>query len=173
MTDAQPALNVVRDLVEAFNRGDQAHFRAGLAHDAVLAFHGSQRICRGPDAILDAFWSSPNGASSAHWDVVNLLESGTHVTAEYVRTYESSKLGRQVTVPECAIFSVRDGRVVAIRHYADRMTELAQLGALALDSLDSPETTIVEPVSTAVNEGSSRALRRLMLRRGRHSTVAS
>lgn len=173
MTDTEQPLAIVRTMVETFNRGDRPGFRATLAHDAVLAFHGSQRICRGPEAILEAFWSASGTAGGAQWEIVNLLPSGPHVTVEYVRTYESAAAQRHIAVPECMVVTVRAASVATIRHYADRMTELVQLGALALGSIPELDATLAPLLVREVRPASGRALRRLLLRRDRHSTAPS
>jgi hypothetical protein len=156
--------------VEAFNRGDKDAFAATLSQDSVLAFHASRRICRGPEAISDAFWGQRDSTSGGQWDVSSSFTDGVHVTLEFIRKYDSSRLDIEIAVPECAIYTVRGGRIAGIKHYSDRMTELIQLGALPTTGAFDDVLLTGTPTPTA-RETRATGTRRLTLRLNRHSSA--
>jgi len=146
MNDTKQTLSIVRDVFEAFQAHDLDAFRALLADDAVLRDPSSGQVQRGPDAIVAAVKVVLDAIPDIHPEVENLFADGERAAAEVVRTGTHTgelKLpsgtvpptGREVRLPESIFFRVREGKLVSMTTYVDRMHVMEQLG------LAAPETS--------------------------------
>jgi hypothetical protein len=167
-------LDVIQEHIHAFNESDQERFKATLTHDAVMAFRAVDRVCRSATDITAAFWTLRDNFSDVHWQITNAFSNGDLATVEFIRSANSQINGVRITVPECVVYSIRQGKIATISHYTDRMTELVQLGAIA--DLQAP-TLPDEPEIAMTREVAPRAARgaffwRLVGRRGRPSINA-
>lgn len=139
MSDTEQTLSVVRDVFKAFQAHDLDAFHALLADEAVLRDPSSDEVQRGPDAIVATVKVVLDAIPDLHPEVTNLFASGERAVAEVVRTGTHTgemKLpsgtvpptGRAVRLPESIFFRVRDGQLVSMTAYVDRMHVLKELG---------------------------------------------
>jgi hypothetical protein len=165
-------LGVIEEHIQAYNDGDEARFRATLTHDAVMAFRAVDRVCRGVDDITAAFWSMRQHFNDVHWQITNGFSNGSFAAVEIIRSGSNKLSNVRVAVPECAIYTIRQGKIGTISHYTDRMTELIQLGAIAdlgaPDLPEEPETSAARVVSPRPNRVP--AIVRTLTRRARQGT---
>jgi ketosteroid isomerase-like protein len=163
-------LEVVQEHIAAYNEGDSERFKETLTRDAVLAFRAVDRVCRGADDITEAFWALRENFRDLHVQVTSAFSTGTRATVEVIRSANSTMSGVRVTVQECMVYSLRQGKIATISYYTDRMTELVQLGAVS--SLHAPALP-AEPVLAHPHEATARprsvphALRAAFARRSR------
>lgn len=150
MNDTEQTLSVARDVFEAFQAHDLKAFRALLADDAVLRDPSSGEVQRGPDAIVAAVNVVLNAIPDLHPEVVNLLADGERAAAEVVRTGTHTgdlKLpsgtvpptGREVRLPESIFMKVRDGKLVSMAAYVDRMHVMEEFGLAGQEDQETQE----------------------------------
>lgn len=150
MSDTEQTLAVVRDVFEAFQAHDLDAFRALLADDAVLRDPSSDEVQRGPDAIVAAVKVVLDAIPDLHPTVENLFASGERAAAEVVRTGTHTgelKLpsgtvpptGREVRLPESIFLRVRDGKVVSMTTYVDRMHVMEAFGLTGQEGAETHE----------------------------------
>ena len=139
MNDTEQTLSVARDVFEAFQTHDLDAFRALLADDAVLRDPSSGEVQRGPEAIVAAVNVVLDAIPDLHPEVKNLFANGERAAAEVVRTGTHTgelKLptgtvpptGRKVRLPESIFMKVRDGELVSMTTYVDRMHVMEEFG---------------------------------------------
>ena len=144
LTEVQTAdalVKIAHEQVEAFNTGDWARLRAGLASDARLDELGTERKIDSPELIVEVFksWKRafPDGAGTvtsavAQGDTVALevTWTGTHtgplMTAQ--GTIEGS--GKRQETPAAMFLTFEDDKIKENRHYFDSLTLLKQIGVL-------------------------------------------
>ena len=129
--DSEGLLAVVQEHIYSFNDGDRERFQQTLTHDAVMAFRAVDRVCRGVDDITAAYWALRDHFTDVHFQITSAFSSESFASVELIRSCNSKLNGVRVTVPECIVFTIRQGRIATISYYSDRMTELVQLGAVA------------------------------------------
>ena len=122
-----PKTVVVR-YVEAVRDGDLALIRDSFAEDASWTYLGDVpvlgRVWRGRDTIVDEFLGGAGAlfapGTGAEVELVNAFAEGEQVLAEW--TSKATARNGAVYDNRCAgIFTVRDGRIVSVREYADTL----------------------------------------------------
>lgn len=141
---ADDALSIALKHLELFNEGDWDGFTAMMAPDVEVVANESGRNTRGPERITGAVASNRVVFPDAHAEIVNAFGHGDKAVVEFVvtgtheapyHTFSHGVLeptGKTITTAECLIYTVRDGKVVRLSHYTDRMMELMQLGAMGV-----------------------------------------
>ncbi|MEV5963617.1 nuclear transport factor 2 family protein [Kribbella sp. NPDC051952] len=118
--------SVVRDYVEAVAAGDLATIRASFAPDVVWTYPGDLPLSgewKGRDTVVDEFLGAAAGSLFAPGEPVvitltNLIADGDQVFAEW--TAQATAQGGAAYDNKCgAVFTVRDGVIVAVREYLD------------------------------------------------------
>jgi len=130
---------IVRAYLDAFNARDWTAHAALLAEDAVMEVPGTGERYRGRDAVSASERAWTDAFEDARIDLDHLAGGGGVVVAEYTGTGthtgplpgpdgEIAPTGRPGTLRLCDVFTIRDGRIVAVREYYDTMALLAELG---------------------------------------------
>lgn len=114
MTD--PA-EVVRAFIAAWARLDVDELVGWFTDDGI--YHNMPIApVQGHAALHQFITGFAGGWASTRWDVLNLAAAGNTVFAERIdRT--TTRGGKQVDLPCCGVFEVRDGRIAAWRDYFD------------------------------------------------------
>jgi steroid delta-isomerase-like uncharacterized protein len=134
--------NLVRSVIDAFNRRDHDYIREHTAPDFVLTDAGTGETWRGPDGghkynmmWLDAF---PDGKIT----VDRIVEAGDLVVVEYTGhgTQTGPLVGSQGTIPAtgreatlrfCDVYEIENGKAKTQNTYGDSGALMAQLGLTA------------------------------------------
>lgn len=128
-------LQTVAAIYEAFGRGDVPTLLGHLAEDvtfeatepptdAAAAGHPLLAVRRGKDEVLDFFGALATCEVHA-FEVVDLMSSDTQVAA-HVRLEMTTPAGVRLVDDEMHRWQIGpDGRVVAMKHYADTAKHLA------------------------------------------------
>ena len=142
MSETDQTLAVVRQVFEAFAAHDLDAFRDLLHPDVVLHVGGGPTAIAGIEAVVAAVSVTVRAIPDLRVNVASTFAEGPFAAAEVVRegTHTSAAVlpdgtpipptGRTVRLPECLVFTVRDGRVARMAPYADMLDTLQQLGAL-------------------------------------------
>jgi steroid delta-isomerase-like uncharacterized protein len=144
VTETTHTRSVVDDVFDAFRAHDLDAFREVLADDAVLRDPSSGQEHKGPDAIIDAVSVVLTAIPDLQVDVETVIASGEHAAAEVVRTGTHDgemqlpsgtvpPTGREVRLPESIFFRVRDGKLVHMTTYVDRMHVMNAFGLMEED----------------------------------------
>ena len=140
-TEGSQALRLVHELVEAFNAGNWARFRAGLADDISYEETGTGRRIQGADAYVQLCQGWKAGFPDASGTVRHAIASGDTVLLEVVweRSHTGPLVGpggtipasgKRIRTPAAFVATVRAEKVCEARHYLDLMALLQQIGAL-------------------------------------------
>ncbi|GHF36092.1 MULTISPECIES: nuclear transport factor 2 family protein [Streptomyces] len=124
MTGNEPK-DVVRRYFEALAAGDQAAIRDSWAEDGSCWYGGDLPISgtwQGRDQVINGFLAT----AFAHLDpekevglkVTNLFGEGEQVFAEW-DSWATGRTGRPYDQKNSGVFTVRDGKIVSMREYAD------------------------------------------------------
>jgi ketosteroid isomerase-like protein len=124
MTSTEPR-EVVRRYFEALATGDQSAIWEAWDEDATCWYGGDLPISgtwQGRDQIINGFLAT----AFAHLDpeqeigveVTNLFAEGEQVLVEW-KSWATGRTGRSYDQVNAAVMIVRDGRIVAMREYAD------------------------------------------------------
>ncbi|MGO4457817.1 nuclear transport factor 2 family protein [Streptomyces sp. M-16] len=123
MTGTDPKAVVTR-YVEAVRDGDLPAIRDSFAHDATWTYPGDLPISgtyEGRTAILEDFLGSVGPLIRPGTTVIELTHAfadGDQVLAEWTST--ATTVDGAAYANRCAgVFTVRDGRIAAVREYAD------------------------------------------------------
>ena len=125
-------LGVVRAWLDAFNDGERERFRALLAEDVVFVQRPLDREERGGDVVTASFFEWRAGFLGLQGEIRDAFESADRVAAEVVwrgiaKTRRAASLGREVGFPACFLFALREGDIVEIIDYYDRLSFAQQL----------------------------------------------
>ncbi|MFJ9693676.1 nuclear transport factor 2 family protein [Kitasatospora sp. NPDC101183] len=124
MTTTDPR-TVVVDYVEAVARGDLDAMTAAFAEDAVWTYPGDlplTGVWRGRTAILEDFLGQAGGlfapGTPVEIQLTHVIADGDQVVAEW--TSKGTTLhGHRYDNACLGVFTVRDGRITAVREYTD------------------------------------------------------
>ena len=138
MTDK---LQLAKQNVEAFGKGDWASFKAPLSADAVYEELATQRRTQGPDAIVEISKGWRQAFPDAKGTITKAVESGDTVVLEII--WEGTHNGelksamgsipathKRVKIPAVQVVTFKGDKIAETKHYFDLMTILAQIGAL-------------------------------------------
>ena len=129
MTRKDPAMTdpktVVIRYVEAVRDGDLDTVRASFADDATWEYPGDlpiSRTWRGRDAIVEDFLGRVGTRFDATRPVVieltSVVAEGDRVVAEWTSA-ATTTTGARYANRNAGVFTVRDGRIAAVREYTD------------------------------------------------------
>jgi steroid delta-isomerase-like uncharacterized protein len=142
MSESDQTLTVVRRVFAAFAAHDIDAFRDLLHPDVVLHVGGGTTTIAGADAVVAAVSVTLQAIPDLRVNVVSAFAHGEMAAAEVLRegTHTGAAVladgtqlppsGRAVRLPECLIFTIRDGKVMRMAPYVDMLDSLQQLGAL-------------------------------------------
>jgi len=138
---AEQTLQLIQSAFSAMQDHDLDRFRDLLAEDATLYDPSSEAAPpRGPAAIAAALAPMLKAFPDLQIEVRTLVADGARAAAEVVRTGTHTgdlellggtvpPTGREVRLPECIVFEVRDGQIQSMTTYVDRLHVLKQLDA--------------------------------------------
>src|ERR1700722_7316101 len=116
-----PKTVVIRD-VEAARDGMSAVIRASFAEDATWEYPGNLPLSgtyRGVDAIVDDFLAGAGELmTGVTLELVSVIAEGDTVVAEWTPP-PPSRTGAPYRNRNAGIFTVRDGKITAVREYTD------------------------------------------------------
>jgi steroid delta-isomerase-like uncharacterized protein len=142
MSESEQTLAVVRQVFAAFAAHDLNAFRDLLHPDVVLHIGGGPATITGADAVAAAVSVTIRAIPDLRVAVTSAFAQGPLAAAEVVRegTHTGAAVlpdgtplppsGRAVRLPECLVFTVRDGKVARMAPYVDMLDSLRQLGAM-------------------------------------------
>ena len=130
---------IVREYLAAFNARDWAAHSALLADDVVMEVPGTGERHEGREAVTASERSWIEAFEDGRVDIDHLAAAGDTVVAEYTGTGthtgplpgpdgEIAPTGRSGSLRLCDVFTIREGRIVAVREYYDTLALLTQLG---------------------------------------------
>jgi steroid delta-isomerase-like uncharacterized protein len=133
-------VEIARDQVDAFSKGDWDRVRAALASDSSLNELGTQRQIEGPDKIVELFkgWKQafPDAAgtvtsslASGNTAVLEVTWKGTHTGPLVTAAGTIPASGKHQETPAALFYAFEGDKIKASRHYFDAMTLLKQIGA--------------------------------------------
>ena len=136
-------IQLAREAVDAFSRGDWERLRTALAPNTVWEQVCTEDRLEGPDAVVDHNRAWKRAFSDARGSVTNAL--CTDDTAVLEVTYQGTHdgdlqtpqgaippSGRSASVRTVLMVRVADGRITEVRQYFDLLTILGQIGAVPL-----------------------------------------
>ena len=135
------AIAVANEMIDAFNAGDWARFRATVAADVAYEETGTGRRVEGADAYValgqgwrDVFPDCTGAVERAVADgavvAQEVIWAGTQRGPLPTPGGTVPATGRPIKVAGTLWYTMQDGRATAIRHHLDVLTMLGQLGAL-------------------------------------------
>lgn len=142
MSETEQTRAVVRRVLAAFEAHDLDAFRELLHPEVVLDVGGGPTRIAGADAVVAAVSVTVRAIPDLRITVLSAIAQGPLAAVEVVRegTHTGAAVlpdgtpippsGRAVRLPECLLFTVRDGKVVRMAPYVDMLDTLRQLGAL-------------------------------------------
>ena len=138
MTDK---VQLAKQNVEAFGKGDWASFKAPLSDDSIYAELATQRRVQGPDAIVELSKGWRQAFPDAKGTITKAVESGDTVVLEI--TWEGTHSGelksemgpipathKRVKIPAVQVLTFKGDKIAETKHYFDLMTLLTQIGAM-------------------------------------------
>jgi uncharacterized protein (TIGR02246 family) len=124
MTDTEPAAVVTR-YIEAVRDGDTSAMIDCFAPDATWDYPGDLPLSgtwRGRDAILGDFLGQLGGlfepGTPLNLEVTGLISAGDQVVAEWT-SGATARGGASYRNQNIGVFTVRAGKIVAVREYTD------------------------------------------------------
>jgi steroid delta-isomerase-like uncharacterized protein len=142
MSETEQTLDVVRQVFAAFAARDLNAFRDLLHPEVALHVGGGPELITGAEAVVAAVSVTVQAIPDLRVTVASAFAQGPLAAAEVVRegTHTGAAVlpdgtrvppsGRAVRLPECLVFTVRDGKVVRMAPYVDMLDSLRQLGVL-------------------------------------------
>jgi ketosteroid isomerase-like protein len=129
---SQENVEIVRRLFESFNSEDieriVEYMHPDLEVEISAAVSAEPDTYRGPDGIRRYFDSFQDVMDEIRFEPERLWESGESVVVDLLLTAR----GRQTSIPveqrTTGIWTIRDGRVVAVRVYGSRAEAFAAAG---------------------------------------------
>lgn len=140
LTPTKSRLDLVRQYLDAFNRGDWPMYKATLTPDSIHLEPGVPEM-RGPDAIIAGVKIFRDAMPDLTGTVTRIVEGKDETAAEIVwRGTHTGPLatpsgpiaptGRPVTVHACKVFGFEGNLIRYARHYWDMTELLGAIGAL-------------------------------------------
>lgn len=136
------ALDVARELIDAFNAGDRERFRAALDDNFVQREHATGTTSQGAEAAVESAFAWRAAFPDAEGSITRDLSEGDVATLQimWTGTHDGDlhgpggdvipPSGKAVTIPACIVQESRDGKAIQSDHYFNLMTMLRQIGAL-------------------------------------------
>ena len=128
------ATSIARDYLDAWNRRDWARYRDVL-HPEYTFTGGDGQTQKGPEAGMAVGQMFATAFPDGKIDIQKITASGDTAIAEFTgRGTHTGDLmgiaptGRQMTIPVCEVYELRDGKIYAERQYMDMLHLMQQLG---------------------------------------------
>jgi len=134
-------IQLAKQNVEAFGKGDWASFKAPLSADSVYEELATQRRVQGPDAVVELSKGWRQAFPDAKGTITKAVESGDTVVLEII--WEGTHNGelksamgsipatyKRVKIPAVEVVTFKGDKIAETKHYFDLMTLLGQIGAL-------------------------------------------
>ena len=128
------AASIAREYLEAWNRRDWARYRE-ILHPEYTLTGGDGQTQKGQEAGLAVGQMFATAFPDGKIDLKSVHATGDVAIAEFIgRGTHTGDLmgiaptGRQMTIPVCEIYELRDGKIYAERQYMDMLHMMQQLG---------------------------------------------
>jgi len=128
------ATSIAREYLDAWNRRDWARYR-DILHPEYTYTGGDGKAQKGQDVGLAVGQMFATAFPDGRIDVQSVHATGNVAIAEFTgRGTHTGDLmgiaptGRQISIPVCEIYDLRDGKIYAERQYMDMMHLMQQLG---------------------------------------------
>ena len=128
------ATSIARDYLDAWNRRDWARYRDVL-HPEYTFTGGDEQTQKGQDAGLAIGQMFATAFPDGKIEVLNVHAMGNVAIAEFIGrgTHNGDLMGiaptgRQISIPVCEVYELRDGKIHTERQYMDMMHLMQQLG---------------------------------------------
>jgi steroid delta-isomerase-like uncharacterized protein len=134
-------VQLAKQNIEAFNKGDWETFRATLTPDNVYEEFATQRKTQGADAIVELSKGWREAFPDAHGTIQTAVEGDDKVVLEIV--WEGTQSGefasamgpipasfKRVKIPAVQVVTFKGDKISETKHYFDLMTMLTQIGAM-------------------------------------------
>ena len=140
MDDTDTTPRGIRGVLASFNARDRDAFRDLLREDARLDVGGTGVVIEGRDEVVAAVAFTFDALPDLRVATELAFADGAHGVAEVVRTGTHTgraadagggvvePSGNPVRLPECALFTIRGGRVARMAVYSDRAHTARQFG---------------------------------------------
>ncbi|MGB2178161.1 MAG: nuclear transport factor 2 family protein [Hyphomonas sp.] len=116
---------VIRDFIAAWSRLDVEELVGFFAEDGIYHNMPTGPV-QGHAALRKFIGTFINGWSETTWDVLTLMSAGDTVIAE--RLDRTVAHGKQIDLPCCGVFEMKDGKIAVWRDYFDLATYMKPLG---------------------------------------------
>lgn len=123
------ALGVVRDWLEAFNRGDWQAFEEALAPNIMFTVPAQQTTLTGVESVMSSYASWRAAFTYLHVEMVDDFACGNRVAIHMNWTGTSATGDKPIRFPSCFLIRVEGGRLSAITDFYDQLTYEAQFEA--------------------------------------------
>lgn len=131
--------SVIREWIDALNRGVPEDFRACLAPKVQWTNMADGRVVDGAEPLQQAIWGMRVALPDLHAGIVDMVADGDRVAVEmtFSGTHNGQLMGptgpvlptlNQVRMHAALFFHVHDGRIVRISRYGDTLSLLTQVG---------------------------------------------
>jgi steroid delta-isomerase-like uncharacterized protein len=138
----QNFVEIARELVEAFNVGDQARFKRHLTPNVTYDEVATQRKIQGPDAFVQSWEQWRRAFPNVKGNITNTVASENTVLQEVtwagtqdgpleLPTGTHPASGKQMTTRASFLCVFEGEKVRECRHYFDMLQMLKQIGAIS------------------------------------------
>jgi len=128
------AASIAREYNDVWNRRDWARWRE-LVHPEYTYTGGDGQVRKGPEAGLAISQMFATAFPDGKIEIQKITATGDTAIVEFIgRGTHTGDLmgiaptGRQVSIPVCEVYELRDGKIYAERQYMDMLVMMQQLG---------------------------------------------
>jgi steroid delta-isomerase-like uncharacterized protein len=128
------AASIAREYNDAWNRRDWARYRE-LLHPEYTYTGGDGQAQKGQDAGLAVGQMFATAFPDGRIDVQSIHAAGNIAIVEFIGrgTHKGDLMGiaptgRQISIPVCEVYELRDGKIHSERQYMDMLHMMQQLG---------------------------------------------
>ena len=128
------AASIAREYNDVWNRRDWARWRE-LVHPEYTYTGGDGQVRKGPEAGLAISQMFATAFPDGKIEIQKITATGDTAIVEFIgRGTHTGDLmgiaptGRQVSIPVCEVYELRDGKIIAERQYMDMLVMMQQLG---------------------------------------------
>ena len=141
LENTEQTRKTIRAFFDALQTHDSKKFRENLADDASLINPSSGETLEGADLIFSTVWPIIDAFPDFYPEVITLIADGNQGAVETLRvgTHQADLVqptgtipatGRKISLPECVLFIVEDGKVTSMRVHTDGLLVRQQLGLM-------------------------------------------
>src|SRR3990172_10411796 len=128
------AASIAREYLEGWNRRDWARWRE-LFHPQYTYTGGDGQLQKGPDVGLAVGQMFATAFPDGRIDIQSIHTAGNVAIVEFTGrgTHNGDLMGitptgRQISIPICEVYELRDGKIHTERQYMDMLHLMQQLG---------------------------------------------